>query len=700
MCDRIDADKVREYYKYYRFQEVKTSTEKILAFKHSLYFNNIDVVPVNSDVTTGELEKIKSEFERINYTCKTNQFRSIEEIQTALFRGFFNWDGTRDFVRKSHDDFVQKRISVIGSTYSYIPSAFISDTIYSYNASDPVGHVLEVIQKPGPCLILIEAPAGYGKTTAMYELCNKIISSTTIKAIPLLAELHRNRKVPEFKYVLLDEFNRVFNGIEYGLAIRHVQRGDIILIVDGFDEMIRSNYSTNGRSVDDKSINEPLLYTIAEIIKNNAKVILTTRKTVFAEKDYFKKWYDDCRTKCQIERISIQNPSIEDWLGRKRIIKAVANRVDFEKVSNPILLASLRRMNDDEFESALNDPGGIIERFIDDLLNRETERQNLRIDSNNQRKIFQGLAQNFSDHEISEETKEYITELIRTNDKSKEIIKESLNKYWSTEGGATVDQILEKLTLHCVLDKRGFTDAISFVSDFLFGYFLGTEIISNNSQVIILERYIDLATQSYSALGEEAKTRLWNALQPCLDVHDTPIKVITDLRLKGELLRDIENCSLSNLDLDDEQFDNKLCKCVQFFDCKFHNISFIGKNIVSCNFVHCEFYGCEWVGERDENTFINTNWKPEDRVGCGTVLGTDFNANTKILERFWPKGRPNFQICKKESTLFCGIPPEQGDVVKSALSNLVKSGLLTHSSGNLYWLNMNRLDEIKQIIGR
>jgi len=698
--DTIDIQELRECYRYYRFSEIKTGSQSIMAFKHSLYFKNADIVPLNNSITDDQLENIKTQLEKIGLTCKLNKFRRIDDIQSDLFKGFFNWDETIQSIQGTYNEFIEKRRNVIGETYSYIPSAFVSDSNITASGSDPVEFITSAIQNPGPQLILIEAPAGYGKTTAMHELTHRIAENTNSTFIPLLAELHRNRKVPEFKYVLLDEFNRVFNGIEYALAIRHIQRGELILIIDGFDEMIRNGSSKKTTATSADSINEPLLYTLSEIVKSNAKVILTTRKTVFSEKDYFQKWYDSCKQECNITRVVIQNPSVENWLGKKRVIRAVSKQVELEKIANPILLANLKKMSDTEYDAALDNPGLVIDRFVDELMTREIERQDLRIESVEQKAIFTNLSRSFCDFDITEESKEFIASLICENPSSINIVKESLKKYWTKDGTATIDQILEKLTLHCVLDKRGFSSGISFVSDFLFGYFLGNDALNNTDRAILLEDSLDIITQTYSVFDASTRNMLWEVIQDCLSAHDTPIRVTADLRLKGKVMRSLSDCNLEGFDFYDDQYDGTISHNVQFISCRFHDISFLATDTVECNFVGCEFYGCGWEGDVLGNNFIKTNWTPQTvSTITPSQVSDSKNIQRRILERFWPRGRANFQTCKKKSTLFCGIPPHYGNKINDEIDELVHQEILSPSSGGLYWLNLEKIETIKSILG-
>jgi hypothetical protein len=310
-------DKIKQIYRRYQFNDYDINRVDMLAFYHGGYFQNIDLVPVTNCVTREDMELVSADLSRSGFSCRINLFRNLEQIERDLFRGFFNIEQRKTTILSDYSLFSEKISKIVNGAYQYIPSAckVIKNDLIEQKTKNAVEIALEEIKQDGPQLVIVDAPAGYGKTTVIYELANQIIKNNEADALPLIAELHRNRKVSEFRYVLLSEFDRIFGGISYELAISKIQSGDLILIIDGFDEMIMSGKKS--KHDDDES--EPLLQSLMGIIRNKAKVILTSRRTALIDTDLFRRWVQTARSEFQVTHISIQEPMLDDWLVPKKI---------------------------------------------------------------------------------------------------------------------------------------------------------------------------------------------------------------------------------------------------------------------------------------------------------------------------------------------------------------------------------------------
>jgi Cdc6-like AAA superfamily ATPase len=119
--------------------------------------------------------------------------------------------------------------------------------------------ITDIINAKGPHLVILEAAAGFGKTCTAYEVLKEIVCSDDKNNIPIFAELSRNRKASVFKYVLLDEIDRLFHYLKSDLVIYEIIQGRIPLIIDGFDELItKSNqvYSKHGANYESEAFDD------------------------------------------------------------------------------------------------------------------------------------------------------------------------------------------------------------------------------------------------------------------------------------------------------------------------------------------------------------------------------------------------------------------------------------------------------------
>lgn len=88
--------------------------------------------------------------------------------------------------------------------YSYIESKYV------LNDEHIVNKVFEIISQEGAQLVILEAPAGFGKTRTSYEIAKTISQTENICIVAILAELPKNKSARIFSYVLLTEIDRKF----------------------------------------------------------------------------------------------------------------------------------------------------------------------------------------------------------------------------------------------------------------------------------------------------------------------------------------------------------------------------------------------------------------------------------------------------------------------------------------------------------
>ena len=85
-----------------------------------------------------------------------------------------------------------------------------------------------------------------------------------------------------------------------------------------------------------------MLSTIGDLLQENAKVILTSRKTAIFAGEQFAKWVESYGDSFNVTRFQLEKPEIKHWLTSERIDLLKANNVPLCNISNPVLLTYIR----------------------------------------------------------------------------------------------------------------------------------------------------------------------------------------------------------------------------------------------------------------------------------------------------------------------------------------------------------------------
>jgi hypothetical protein len=220
------------------------------------------------------------------------------------------------------------------------------------------------LQSVRPLLIIVEAAAGFGKTSTAYELLNTY-STVTENFRPFLMELSKDRTASNFRYLLLSQIEQNFDILlKNDIVIYNIKQGRIPLIIDGFDELLSKDLDDGAMDAKFSDV-ETMLSTIADLLTDKSKVILTTRKTAIFSGENFADWiYQKIDDKYDFDviRYQLDNPSIENWLTPERykmIPQNVAN-----SLSNPVLLSYLRYIDNNEFGKVVNAPFTLVNSYF------------------------------------------------------------------------------------------------------------------------------------------------------------------------------------------------------------------------------------------------------------------------------------------------------------------------------------------------
>lgn len=706
--------KLDELYKLYRFQKLPISNNDICVYSYtSKYFSNADIIIQNNNVKDKEIKLITKEVESLGFSVRVRSYKTLEEAEESLFDGFFDIEKSNMLLRKSYDDYKGKIEKVIFGEYQYINSEYFDVGNEIYKTDDIVQTILNDLNKKGPVLIILEAAAGFGKTSTSYEIIRNYANNQKSKKIPLFTELSRNRQASIFKYVLYDEINRRFTGLSLELINKHIIEGRIPVIIDGFDELLKAKGQE--RSQDKFEDAEPMLETIKELLKGEAKILLTTRKTaIFSDDDFFT-WLEDNASNFTFCRYGISDPTISDWIPPTREKELQRAGLNIKSISNPVLLAYLRSMDDDQFSTCINDIDKIIEDYIIKLMERENERQELNMSVEEQKAILKIISHHFTNYDITSESKEILEKIIL--EKEEKLMFEILDRF-STGNRPTIDQLINKLTIHAFLDRKGDSNhQIGFVNDFILGSFVGANLLEEKDSWIGTERFIDFILTAYIPRSIETKSKVYEILNDnLLNYLNIQKRIFIDNYLFGKINRDLNDEFFSTLEFRNHFNNQKKIKNCIFSECEFYSIDFILElgEVTDCHFINCKFFSCQFntmaLGHK-KISLTNCTFSPEivlnnfhedlklpDEIDNITEAN---NFEKSVLEKFWPSGKERFNPHKMRSTLRLGISSSEINDTDEAIESLIKSGFIIQKKGHhALHLNMRYINEIKKILGR
>lgn len=702
-----ELDKVDELCKLYSLELLEETDNIRVYLYNSGYFSNIEIIYVDLN---DAVEQTSKKYLSMGYAVRKKKFLNIEKLRNELFNGFFDVKRTKMREKNEYKNYCKLLTKKLQSEYTYICGDYV------VNGETKNGSVIEFIDeelcKEGPQMIILEASAGFGKTCTSFELYNNLASKDNNK-ITILAELSKNRNATVFRYVLLSEINRSFSKLSAELVTDEIRNGNIILIIDGFDELLYVNSYINDCEKESSEKSQTMLETIGELFsgKTQSKVILTARKSSIFTGELFDNWVEKCLSSCEICRIQIDAPSVNKWLDKEKISIFNNNNINIELISNPVLLAFLKNMSIEDIEDKFCSIDDIVDCYFNILLERERERQSLLLSVDEQRDIMQNLAIQFVNFNISEDTADFIKEII------KDIIGQArLNEYlirydetkYNIEEKPTEDQFLDRLSHHALLDRVSLNkNLIGFINSFIFGLFIGMAICENKIETKDIDfKFLDFAATAYEIKKTSERRLLLDKIK-ATDSLKPEILFYLDFKLVQQMESNysgiiidgvkftehykfsekyiFENCTFSECIFENCIIYATAFKTTQFYNCRFYNIKVIGKTTDEQEIIFCACEGFQELLKKD-----NTN----------DVPNIDFDDYRKpILEQFWKSGSDSAELYRNYTTLFKGFMQSERKNIEKSINRLISERILLQQLHCLK-LNMKKIDQIKEILGR
>jgi len=705
---RVKNDDIIRIYHGYGFEyrpDLSKTMELVFTIAQGVFDN---AIIVNLPGGTGG-QDLSAELADLGFQIKVENFISLKDTEDRLFSGFFSVKRTKAAFKKDYDAHIANIMNsfpVKGATYSYFKSPFSKDS-HPHNADENIlQHIKDEVNSAGPKLILIEAAAGFGKTCTAYEIA-KIISEQDDEHIVLFAELSRDRQAKIFNHVLHKELARSFPAVSPDLVVREIKKGKVIVVLDGFDELL--NEREDEKFQFEKS--QAMLETIGKILEKNAKIVLTTRKTAILQGDDFDGWISGQLDKFEFTRFSLSEPSARSWLGNERYEKLESSRVNIKNLSNPVLLTFLRFVDDQQFESILEQPDLVVEKYFELLLLREMNRQTLEMQPSEQSNFMKRLAQHMMDCNFTRDSKESIVSYF--SEFEMETI-EAIRSRYSADVRPTFEAMLEKLSNHALLDRSNVDEKIGFINNFVLGHFVAMDLMETPKDWLADSIFVEAAVNAYSARTIASREEIWHKLTDSLDCCSPEDRAKLEIRLLDRVSGNYTNRSFNEVIFDVKSFfeDGSLSACY-FNGCTFSNCVFDFNKIRACTFISCQFYNCSSIGHNTSNEFISSVMDEKSRAAIDVSYLPDREQTVEndgenevkafILEKFWPVGKETVAFAHRPMVIFYrgGTYPSQ--VITQAVEEMRRDGLLV-SAKRKNWIGLdlsgNNFINIREILGR
>lgn len=589
----------------YNYQLANQSNNKVRVYtlRYGMY-HAAEIILFDEEY---DISNIKKEYSELGFATDVKFLDEIDEIEEYLFEGFFIKTPLGNELKNRYKQFINKQLQNLpeGSTYKYINSSFdfllqdnakqivenkSYDSDSGINLIDKINGLLSEVN--GAVFIIIEAPAGFGKTCTANEILNTF-SPTDCKQLPFFTELSRNREARVFKHILLNEIDEQFpNGIKQNIVIEQISKGRIPLIIDGFDELISKE--SNKEEV------ESMLTTIIELLKGDAKIIITSRKTAIFNSDEFLNSIYESKNDFSLARFEIKEPKIQNWLSNERV--EIISKANFpvEQIANPVLLSYLRNISVEQLENYVNETEDavLIDKYLDYLLKREQQRQNLKLNNEDQLRIFRKLVRFMTEYNITAESKETIKDFIK--EYNQKLLQSSL-KLYIPEEKPSIEDLIETLSNHVFLDRKPNGD-VGIVNDFIFGHLIAENLILekyqehySNFEKILPQDFATKSIDSFKIQSNQKKEHLWSIFNDKEFDYDITFYFDLDYSFSKQPNRIYENLYIIDRELFDLKFIKSKFEDSAFSSVIFTNCVFNVECFFNTSFQNCSFYDCKLI---------------------------------------------------------------------------------------------------------
>lgn len=608
----MDIERLKNVFILYEYKLLKETDDYIIFTEgHSMY-PGVEIVCLTDNGVTAT-QTIKTEFASQGYAVRVCTPKEAEHIEDYLFDWFFRVKTTNNSIKERYKLYGDAVIQAYGlpedshKQYEYIDIPYVAEYDFLETVVGQKSGLIPAIKKDisseGPRLIIVEAAAGFGKTSTAMELLMSY-SDVEHNVRPFYMELYRDRQATLFKYLYLAQLHREFQVLMDDKIVEYnISQGRIPLIIDGFDELLSEDLDS-GNTKRAKRKGETMLSTIADLLHDNAKIVLTTRKTAVLSGEEFLEWYQGrfgLESNVHLSRYILGQPMLDNWLTPWQI-RLLGDKIN--GITNPVLLGYLKYLNQSEFTKEAKS-SSLIEGYVRRLLEREMERQGLTITVSEQKKIYEWLSVAFVYDDITSDTRANVKDYILL------LCADIIQKHETISKDA--QSIANTLTNHALLDRKG-GGTIGFINDFVLGIFIGYAIV-DETQPGLVDYYRNISTNFVEKLvstaastSKDNRESLWLQLNSnCKHITNDQWMMI-DLKLMKRNMIKYENQYFDGMNVLNSEFGFQGAEIVgcHFVNFVFEDDTFNLKYIQGCTFINCVFNKATFKEkEFDTNDYFN-----------------------------------------------------------------------------------------------
>lgn len=636
-------------YESYNYKLEKSDKNYAIFSLGAGIYPGVDIL-ITENTTTEIYNEIRKEYSEAGYATNKVIFHSIEELEISLFTQFFKPKYSRERLLSRYKEYTDSVMKPYLSnsespTYKYIevPYTYEEDFIPSSPNTNLIEKLYNLLEVDLSKLIIVEAPAGFGKTSTAYELVARLCSDDSIRR-PFFMELAKDRSATTFRYLLLSQIEKNFQTqLKNDIVIKNIKSGRIPLIIDGFDELLSKDLDYGQKKVCFEEV-ETMLSTIASLLTDKSKIILTTRKTAIFSGEKFIEWYfsqQERGNNFSVVRIQLMDPTPNDWLSPEQI-ELIPNNIS--QINNPVLLSYLRYAPKNEFVE-FTDPDILVNSYFDFLFKREIDRQSLPFKSIEQRYILGNLAAYFAACDITADNRTDVLDAILTL--SNNLIEDASSSERDERSLANT------LTNHALLDRHS-SGKVGFINDYVFGSLLGWSFLDKKEGVALIEnlsnRTADKLIEACSIWVPTKRIELAKALYRLKNLPQAVVFRI-DRFLLGKFIHAFKDQNITDEKFSKLSFDGEgiWINCT-FTKCTFTDCVLDFNKISNCTFIACVFDNNKVISSGDTCLFYEGSpFVKEDPENIVDIPETDdreddTELDKRILSLFYRKGSLNTRI--------------------------------------------------------
>lgn len=214
----MDTKHIKEVFELYGYNLLKETNDYIVFSEgHSMY-PGIEIVCLDDNIDK-QISILKTEFSSQGYAVRICRSADIPHIEDYLFDWFFRVEKTNNSIHTRYKQYGEAVINAYGLSdtnhrpYEYIDIPYKVENNLFETKDGQKGNLISSIRKDleskGPRLIIVEAAAGFGKTSTAMELLHSYADEKH-NVRPFYMELYKDRQAAIFRYLFLSQVHREF----------------------------------------------------------------------------------------------------------------------------------------------------------------------------------------------------------------------------------------------------------------------------------------------------------------------------------------------------------------------------------------------------------------------------------------------------------------------------------------------------------